>query len=228
MARDAKIVQRGMNVQGNDLALPAGTPIYSLNASFTRDGVAERRVGFERFWDGLPWYQINDVTRYGKFHELFSKEHLFMDANGLMFTYDTVAADQWYSVPVNLPHRMQTLFSSGNTMVHSLGRALIGHRDGSNPFNWQSDASNAFTPDGVFAGNIGLLLRLMPFSLLPVVLSTSATIRQFAGRRLGLATSPTLERFVAPLLCLELQTEPLQRPGSLALRGWQAQHQTST
>lgn len=168
MARDLKVIQRGMNVQGNDLALPAGSPVYALNASFTRDGVAERRAGFERFWDGLPQYQICALNEYGKFHELFSKQHLFMPANGLMFTYDTVSTEQWYSVPVDLPHRMQTLYdvsnslSGGRTTFHTLGRAVIAvyqqnsTYENRKPLNWQSSIEYSAALSGTsIIGTIG-------------------------------------------------------------------------
>ncbi len=152
-----------MNAQGNDLALAAGTPIYALNASFTREGVAERRRGFQAFWDGLPICPVDGYDTYGKFHELLSKEHLFMPFSGMMFTYDEVNAAssngaQWFSVPVNLPHRMRTLYSDETNAIqfHSLGRAVIARTadaqvaSTSPAWNWQSDGSIQ-----CFAGTIG-------------------------------------------------------------------------
>lgn len=173
MAADSKLIQRGMNAQDNDLALPAGTPIYALNAEFSRSGVAERRRGFESFWDGIPKGAIEDFQHNGKFHNLFSGQHLFTDTNGMMFTYDEVnningtPSNEWKSVPFDFPHNFKMLgsaFPNGSTkeVFSTIGRMVVLKTPGyafdlDGLFsNWQGDFASSVAGAGVncFTGTI--------------------------------------------------------------------------
>ncbi len=146
MARDVKLVQHGTNVQGNDLAVPAGTPLRAVNIDYQRDGIAQRRNGFDRFDTGLPWASIDpsyallspSITapiNRGVF-ELFSRDRSMLVGNGCVFQYEETVqgatSNRWFSVPVNLPHRY-TLFGrsridedqDNGTYNFGIGRAVV-------------------------------------------------------------------------------------------------------
>lgn len=156
MTRDVKLIQRGVNVQANDMAVPAGTPLRAVNIDYSRDGVAQRRVGFESFYAGLPpgeiddsiwdqsYYTNNQIEKNRGFFELFSRDRLFCQTSGFIFSYDEIAA-RWMSVPVNLPHKY-TLFGGGvrnggydGGIMAGFGRALVESSviSGCSPFRWQ-------------------------------------------------------------------------------------------
>lgn len=174
MTRDAKIVQRGINVQANDLAVPAGTMTDSLNLAFDRDGVGYRRPGHALYADGLP-ANAYDVGYTGTFQDeqapylpqlgitrgvytLFSGEVAVTLNQGLLFSQDGVS-DYWQSIPFNTSHRYRYLgqFDYGNlpTTVHTLGRMLV-FSNAQGPFNWQATSDpGAFGVQNVFLGTIG-------------------------------------------------------------------------
>lgn len=113
MAKDLKVIQRGVNVMDNDLAVGAGTLQHAVNVDFYRGGTASKRTGFEAMYNGIPEYEVDSsynpsdsaaapVNR--SFWELFSRDRLMCNANGMLFAYDE-SQNYWYSVPVNLPHR---------------------------------------------------------------------------------------------------------------------------
>jgi len=168
MARDVKLVQHGVNVQANDLAIPPGTPLRAVNIDYSRDGVAQRRKGFNGFYDGLPWIPVDlsrplgttgaeDAVLNRGIFELFSRDRPMMVSGGLVFQYEE-ATSRWYSVPVNLPHRW-TFFGDADIYVGApqnaiglqssgLGRAVISNMPTSgiysgsitSPLVWQDNA----------------------------------------------------------------------------------------
>ena len=152
MTRDVKLIQRGVNVQANDMAVPPGTPLRAVNIDYQRDGVAQRRVGFESFYAGLPtgeidysvWnqsiYTNNQIQQNRGFFELFSRDRLMCQTNGLMFAYDDFLT-RWVSVPVNLPHRW-TYFGNASSNINEgwlsgFGRAIAQTLPPASPFRWQ-------------------------------------------------------------------------------------------
>ena len=168
MTRDVKLIQRGVNVQANDMAVPPGTPLRAVNIDFQRDGVAQRRLGFESFYDGLPiseldysvwnqsYYTNNTIQQNRGFFELFSRDRLFCQTNGLMFAYDDLVS-RWASVPVNLPHRW-TFFGDISTSVSDgwcsgFGRSLVTTVAPLSPFRWQ-DANPGSVNSSVVYGCI--------------------------------------------------------------------------
>lgn len=172
MARDAKVIQRGVNVQANDFAVPAGTPVVSLNTDRARDGVAARRAGFQSFWDGLPWYVISELKPKGTslngnqddlsqpqrgFYELFSRDRLLHLEQGLIWSRDS-GSSSWLCVPTNFPHRI-TFFGGSVTSGFAgyaaigIGRALwaVSISSDRDIFNWQQDSFST----NFFAGTPG-------------------------------------------------------------------------
>jgi hypothetical protein len=141
MARDLKLVQRGVNVQANDLAVPAGTLLRATNIDFQRDGVAARRAGFDGFYAGLPSVPFDPLrpivgaTDTGQFDatmgddldiagfaELFSRDHAFLFYGGFAFTYDEDDS-AWSCVPVSMSHRF-TFFGTINGDRNNAGDDL--------------------------------------------------------------------------------------------------------
>lgn len=141
MARDLKLLQRGVNVQANDLAVPAGTLLRATNIDFQRDGVAARRAGFEGFYAGLPSVPFDPLrpivgaTDTGQFDatpaddldvagfaELFSRDHAFLFYGGFAFTYDEDDS-AWSCVPVSMSHRF-TFFGTINGDRNNAGDDL--------------------------------------------------------------------------------------------------------
>lgn len=125
MSRDAKVIQRGVNVQDNDLAVAPGTLQHAVNVDFYRNGVASKRAGFESMYNGLPQYEIdasyNPSDGYASpvqrnTWELFSRDRLLTNTQGMIFAYDE-SQDYWFSVPVNLPHRF-VFFGTQDTVAY--------------------------------------------------------------------------------------------------------------
>lgn len=170
MTRDAKIIQRGINNTGNDLALPPGTMTDGKNLAFDRDGVAARRIGHQKYWEGLPELPFNLASTLGPnqgVYNLFSGDHLFHLAQGMIFSRDDDAS-AWLSVPVNMPHQATSLGTSSSTRLSywRIGRAIAACGDqryniASNPMrrgpmNWQqSSYGSGFTAYRTFYGAIG-------------------------------------------------------------------------
>lgn len=114
MVKDAKVIQRGVNVQDNDLAVPPGTPQHSINVDYSRSGVASKRAGFESFYFGLPSalldssYNTSDLmlpSSFTNIFELFSRNRSVLFSNGMMFSYDEQLG-YWLSVPYNCSHKI--------------------------------------------------------------------------------------------------------------------------
>lgn len=139
MARDLKLIQRGVNVQANDLAVPPGTPVRAQNIDFQRDGVAARRAGFASFYTGLPSapfdylrpvssfssgatildLETEKIPRVQGIDELFSRDRSFLYYGGFPFVYDDLT-DAWAAVPISMPHRF-TFFGSMNEHAANSG-----------------------------------------------------------------------------------------------------------
>jgi hypothetical protein len=172
MARDAKVIQRGINNTANDLAVPPGTTTDGKNLAFDRDGVAARRLGHQDYWDGLPDLPFNLASSLGPnqgVFNLFSGDHLFHLAQGMMFARDD-DADAWLSVPVNMPHQVALLGSqydnNGNaeTSYVRIGRMLAfcdnstypsGYGIDRGPLSWQRSVNDSVLPCLTFHGTIG-------------------------------------------------------------------------
>jgi len=139
--RDLKLVQRGVNVQANDLAVPAGTPVRAQNIDYQRDGVAARRAGFNSFYNGLPSVPFDSLQPLVGYDsaaatgglpgdtpdtrglcELFSRDHAFLFQGGWAFSYDELTG-AWSCVPVSMPHRF-TFFGTINGHANSGGSDL--------------------------------------------------------------------------------------------------------
>ena len=144
MTRDVKLIQRGVNVQANDMAVPPGTPLRAVNIDYQRDGVAQRRVGFESCYAGLPWYPIDPLApivsttptvetlpHVRGIFELWSKDRPMLIHGGVLFAFDE-SASRWDSVPVLMSHRF-TFFGNNGTgtgfTFSGIGRAV--HSSGS-------------------------------------------------------------------------------------------------
>lgn len=125
MARDVKLVQRGVNVQANDLAVPPGTPIRAMNIDYQRDGVAASRDGFQNFYTGLPWCQLDPMAPVSGvsmqtiaqpevrgIYELWSRDRPMMIHGGFAFAYESDLS-RWMSVPISLATRF-TFFGTFN------------------------------------------------------------------------------------------------------------------
>jgi hypothetical protein len=170
MPRDAKVIQRGVNVQSNDYAVPAGTPERAINIDYSRDGVAMRRVGFEKFWDGIPQFsldntkdsqQINMGPQRGVW-ELFSRDHLFSQAHGMLFSYvDSIVGgsyeEGWRSVPTLLSHQFRfhgTIYESVSfdANVWQLGK-LVGYSANQGPSQFSPfSCIDTYTSNGAVGG----------------------------------------------------------------------------
>ncbi len=175
---DVKLIQRGMNVQANDLAVPAGTPTAAVNVDFQRDGVAQCRAGFDRFDIGLPQHSVDADDRAGLgisrgTYDLFSRDHLFHHNNGMIFSYDTAGTSQWLSVPFAMPHKyafhgnsMPQPQASSYFMLSTLGRMVINntYTDGAgvtglySPFQWQIPDRNNVWFYGTIANTAAVAL----------------------------------------------------------------------
>lgn len=158
MARDVKLVQRGVNVQANDLALPPGTPIRAMNIDYQRDGVAAGRDGFENFYTGLPWCQLDPMApvtgvsmatvtqpEVRGIYELWSRDRPMMVHGGFSFAYESDLA-RWMCVPVSLATRFTFFgtYDSGGLPVYLFAGIGRGIRKGTyfygaaqSPFNAQ-------------------------------------------------------------------------------------------
>lgn len=164
MARDAKIVQRGINNTANDLAVPAGTMTDSKNLSFDRDGVAARRTGHILISDGLPdqGFQTlgEDPLSLGAARGVFS---LFADTQlihlnqGALFAFSRLLYDQdrvddpiWEMIPVNTPHRLRVQGTSDGVNINQIGRMLAFCNNDTGPLAWQATSQSE-----VFVGTIG-------------------------------------------------------------------------
>lgn len=165
MTKDAKIIQRGTNVQDNDLAVQPGTLQHAVNVDFYRNGVAAKRTGFESMYNGLPQYELDasfnpsdttsDVKVQRNIWELFSRDRLITNTNGMIFAYDE-GQNFWFSVPVNLSHRFQFI---GNMLSGSsrfiIGRAIGTSNSPASPFYFHNTTGNNFGLSGCIANDPG-------------------------------------------------------------------------
>lgn len=171
MGTDAKVIQRGMNVQANDFAVPAGTPVRAFNVDYSRAGVAASRAGFDVMNTGLPQSVIDNSYALRApsitapivrgMWELFSRDRPMMVRDGIVWQFEQLVTDltgnesreTWYAVPVNLPHRL-TLFGrmqNGDLLgmyVTGIANAIFTSRPKSEYDNTSQYIGSAFRYQG--------------------------------------------------------------------------------
>jgi hypothetical protein len=164
-----------------------------------RDGVAQRRVGFESFYEGLPPYAFDpgyslcdDIPRVIEnkaSFELLGREYSFMVSGGFPFVYNEIRGF-WTSVPTTMPHRI-TFFgdSHDGSFACGIGRSVVVSSSITCPLRWQIEGDDqsiiGAVGNSVSQASLTAPLFYQPFDHCRGYTSDYNTIRNSSGALLA-------------------------------------------